>query len=528
MSASVPASPATSPPPPPATKLEFRDSTSASGLRHSSAFSDSYDEMPRHFAGGVASGDIDGDGDIDLFVTRGDTQANLLFINEGGNFSDAANEWGVDLPKGGTENYKSSGPSFADMDGDGDLDLFIGGLQNDPSLIFRNNGDNSFTNVTIGSGIDTMTSKNTLSVDWGDYDKDGDLDLVMAHWGTPRDRMSPGETETLWRNDSDGTSITFTAVSLASGIAAELALDLNGVLGMDHDYTFSPNFSDINADGYPDILNVSDFQGSQIFINNQDGTFSNTTDRTQITDSNGMGSAVGDFDNDGDMDWFVSSIDGNRLYENTDGTMINTENAKGSAAGSWGWGSCFADFNADGHLDIYQTNGWISNASGNPNNPYTQDPSLLWMADGNGAFSDAASDAAMLDDKQGRAVVCADFDNDRDIDVLLLINNAAEGAIYWSNSLSEKNTLQVTLKGPAPNTQAIGATITIKDGEMTQKREVSIGSNFTSHNPTRQFFGLGDITSLSEMTINWPDGTQTTQTNISANQDLVITHPDAQ
>ena len=102
---------------------------------------------------------------------------------------------------------------FADMDGDGDLDLYLGGLDGDPSLIFANNGDGSFSDVTVGSGIDTMTSEHNISAAFGDYDLDGDLDLFVAHWGTARDYSSPGDTEHLWRNDTDAGGSKFTSVS---------------------------------------------------------------------------------------------------------------------------------------------------------------------------------------------------------------------------------------------------------------------------------------------------------------------------
>ena len=121
--------------------MKFADVSSARGIDHKSEFSSGLDKDPRYFAGGAAAGDIDNDGDIDIFITRGDTLPNLLFINDGsGNFTDQADIAGLALPKDGTANYKLSGPSLADLDGDGDLDLFIGGVDNDPSLIFRNNG----------------------------------------------------------------------------------------------------------------------------------------------------------------------------------------------------------------------------------------------------------------------------------------------------------------------------------------------------------------------------------------------------
>lgn len=506
--------------------LAFAEVSNSRGISHKSEFSSGLDKDPRYFAGGGAAGDIDNDGDIDLFITRGDTLPNLLFINDGrGNFSDQASSAGLAFPRGNTANYKLSGPSLADLDGDNDLDLFIGGVDGDPALLFKNNGNGTFTDVTATSGLSAMTSLNTISSALGDYDRDGDLDLVLAHWGTPRDSSDPGSTETLWRNDSDSSVVKFTDVSESSKLSEQMELNLRGVLGSNIDYTFSPNFADVNGDGWPDLLSVSDFNGSQIFINNQDGTFTDMTERTQISEGNGMGSAVGDYDNDGDLDWFVSSIDANGLYDNENGNFTSNLTS-GTGLGGWGWGSCFADFDADGFLDIYQTNGWIS-AGGNPDEPYTEDISRLWISNGDKSFTRSETEANIVDTAQGRGVICADFDGDFDTDVLLLINNAEKGVYLFDNTISRKNTVSIKLQGIAPNTDAIGARIIVvtSDGK-NQTREIRIGSNYTTHDPVQQVIGLGNATTIDTIRITWPDGKVTENNNVSANQSLTYTHPD--
>jgi len=237
---SVPTTEVTAPPPTPPEAsggtLTFKDVAEERGIAHKSEFSAGLDKDPRFFAGGGAAGDIDNDGDIDLFITRGDTLPNLLYINDGtGNFFDEASRAGLALPSGGSANYKLSGPSLADLDGDGFLDLFIGGVDGDPSLLFKNNGDGTFSDVTAESGLTAMTSVNTISSALGDYDQDGDLDLALAHWGTARDSSNPGKTETLWRNDSDATVIKFTDVSKSSQLSDQLELNLGGVLGPNYD-----------------------------------------------------------------------------------------------------------------------------------------------------------------------------------------------------------------------------------------------------------------------------------------------------
>lgn len=238
-----------------------------------------------------------------------------------------------------------------------------------------------------------------------------------------------------------------------------------------------------------------------------------------------MGSAVGDYDNDGDMDWFISSIDANALYKNDNGIFSRNTDAN-VTSGSWGWGSCFADFDADGFIDIYQTSGWINNSGGNPNEPYTEDASRLWMSNGDNSFSRKDIEANIVDAAQGRGVICADFDGDLDVDVLLLTNNAEKGAYLFDNKIASKNAVAINLNGLAPNTGAIGARIAITADGKTQTREVKIGSNFTAHAPVQHVIGLGMDTEIDQITITWPDGRTTEDRNVSANQSLTDRHPD--
>ena len=489
---------------------------------------------------GVAAGDYDNDGDIDLFIARGFRGSNLLYRNTGNLvFEEVAESAGVANTQSATENYRHSGPMFADLDGDADLDLFLGGLDGDPSLIFENNGDGTFSDVTAGSGIDTLAAINNISAAFGDYDLDGDLDLFVAHWGTPRDFSSPGDTEHLWRNDTDATGIKFQSVSESAGISPTIiTLPDDLTTGQSRDFTFAPAFARIDDDLYPDILSVADFNYSQFFINNQDGTFFNATDTDVIIDGNGMGSAVADYDNDGDLDWFVTSIEchqdadcgggtwstiGNRLYRNVDGAFEDVTDVAGVASGGWGWGACFIDFENDGDLDIYHTNGWPDTDGFQD---FAIDTSRAFVSDGSGQFEDRATELGLDDINQGRGVVCADFDNDGDVDILQLSLTSDEVATLWRNDTAINNFLSVKLRGVAPNTEAAGARITITVGGVSQMREITIASNFVSQNPTEQTIGLGSAAQADELTIEWPDGRQTVLTNIQANQLITVDHPD--
>lgn len=502
---------------------------------------DEFTQHPEAFAGGIAAEDIDADGDIDILITRGDIGPNLLYINDGtGHFSEEAELAGIANTKSNTENYRHSGPAIVDIDGDGYRDIFLGGLNGDPSLLFLNKQDGTFTNVTANSGLDMMQSEFTISSAFADYDLDGDIDLFLTHWGSAIDIENPPSSEHLWRNDSVDGQIQFTDVSIPSQVTLYALSQpaANSVLGDDYDATFTPNFADINNDRYPDILLASDFRTSRILLNNKDGTFSNITDPNVIRDDSGMGGVVADFDNDLDLDWFVSAIHGeiwrfgNRYYQNNSGTFsdfsvlagINSKIGTAQEKSSWGWGSCGADFDLNGYLDIYLTNGFpFSNSSSNLSFDFDRDITRVFMGIGGGIFSESAKSLNLNDTSSSRTAVCADFDNDGDIDILQLNRNAISSAQYYRNYIPKKHFLKVSLHDPnSKNSEALGARIYVATDTSLQMREVKKGSSFTAHDPTLQVFGLDINTNVNTLRVVWPDGSEQQLFNIAADQLIEI------
>ena len=537
---SPPIPPPAPPTPPAAVEIQFTDATAQSGINYRHGYlNPTPGSEPEEFGGGVASGDFDGDGWIDLFVLRGDVGPNLLYRNLGGNvFEEVAEAAGVAYTRSSDQNYRHSGPAFADMDGDGDLDLFIGGIEHDPSFLFHNEGDGTFTDVTAGSGIDTVTSRYTISAAFGDYDLDGDLDMFLTHWGTPRGVGEYLDTEHLWRNETLHGVIRFIDVSVEAGISPSIISPdpIESFGGAGFDYTFSPTFARIDDDRFPDLVISGDFRTSMFYLNNVDGTFRNATDRSVIVDRNGMGTALGDYDGDGDLDWFVTSIWsrpyeggeqvfklGNRLYNNVGGAFHDVTDAAGVHDGGWGWAACFADFDNDTDLDIYHTNGWFEPFA--PDN-FDMDASRLFVGAGDGTFSEKAETAGIADRERGYAAVCADFDNDGDIDVFQAHRNDDNAATLWRNDTTGNNYLRVRLVGSPPNTEAAGARVRATVGEKEMLREIVIGSNYTSQNPTVQVFGLGSASAVDMLVVEWPDGRETTRTQVAAGQTLELEHPD--
>lgn len=508
----------------------FTEVSAAAGLDYQHGFDNQVGE-PLLVSGGVAAGDFDGDGWTDLYVVRGDVGPNLLFRNVGATspgslaFDEVGEAAGIAI--GGNGDGYGCGPTFADLDGDGRLDLVLGGVGGaTPPRLFRNLGPQSpgglprFEDITEPSGVFSLLD--TMSAAFGDYDLDGDLDLFLSHWSLGGGNPILGPH--LWRNDGTGS---FGPVDFAAGIASVY----QGI-----DWSFTPTFTDVDNDGLPDLLVAGDFGTSQVFRNLGDGTFAVLTGPV-ISDENGMGSAVGDIDNDGDLDWFVSSIwdpdgmangnwgiTGNRLYRNTgdwesEGTLgfEDATDEAGVRYGYWGWGSCLADLDNDGDLDLFHTNGFPEF----PADEFFEDPTRLFINDGTGSFSEQSADLGIDDIGQGRGVVCFDADNDGDID-LFVANNSGPPRLYRNDGGNDNSFLQIQLRGDGLNTEAVGARIEVTTGGVTQMREVRAGSNYVSQNPTRAHFGLGTAELVDSVRIRWPDGEETTLFNVAANQLLIV------
>lgn len=513
--------------------LSFTEVTQAAGFDYEHGYQeeilDHYTFYDEWTSNGVAAGDYDRDGWVDLYVTRGDIGPNLLFRNRGdGTFEEVAAALGVAI-----SNAKGAGPAFGDWDGDGWLDLFIGGIKSTAPRLFKNLSGMAFTEVTQAAGLGG--GRGVFSCSMGDYDRDGDLDLLLTRWGWHHEPCDVPCTGHLWRNEGDGS---FTDVDTTVGITG---FD-------DFDYSYTGNFADIDSDGWPDLLIAADFGlwtkvgRSRVFRNQGDATFEDLTDPTVITDENGMGAAVGDYDNDGDLDWFVTSVydappvdvdlqtrTGNRLYRNAgDGTFEDVSEAAGVRLGYFGWGACFADFNLDTDLDIFHVNGFT-------HAPWLDDPSRLFLSDGDGTFTESAAAVGLIDRDEGRSVVCFDYDADGDVDIFVA-NSFGPPSLYRNELLpgTGPHFLRVLLKkGEGANYYGVGAHIHVTTStgggqkgvpasSITQMREVRVGSNYASQQPLAVHFGLGDATVVDQLTVRWPNGEQDSYQNVAADQLLEL------
>lgn len=486
----------------------FTDVTATAQINHTHGYSGGTSGDAYAYCGGVAAGDYDDDGFVDLFVIRGNGGANLLYRNKGdGTFEDKATFAEVD------DTMLGCGAVFADYDGDGDLDLLVTAFNGDASKLYSNDGDGTFTDKSADFAL---TRKNNVSASFGDYDRDGDLDALVAHWTLPKITHRTVD-EHLWRNNGDGT---FTDVGQAAGITAHL-------VNPDTDKTFTPNFTDIDNDGWLDIVMVADFGDSQVFLNDgAAGTFTNVTDTSVITDQNGMGAALCDYDFDGDVDWFVTSIyntptggTGNRFYRNKNGVgnfFEDVTTATGTREGYWGWAASCQDFDNDGDEDIFHVNGFT-------NAEFSADPARLFVSDGASGFTEDSAARNLDDTGRGLGVVSFDYDRDGDLDIFIS-NNQQTPKLYRNDGLTE-NYLTVKLDGLAPNTEGIGSRVIATVGGTSMFREIRAGSNYISQDPAEAHFGLSSATTVDTLEVQWFSGGTTTMTNVPANQLLTIVEP---
>jgi cytochrome c peroxidase len=495
----------------------FSDVSAQSGLSYTlppASFSDEYHLM----GGGVAVDDINRDGWPDLFISHS-MQPGKLFINQrNGRFNDET------MQRLGKLTGRQLAALFMDVDNDGDKDLML--VEDDINQgyfrLFKQSENGKFNASANKAGIGFKRFTHSLAA--GDYDADGDLDLFASHWGDVVTKQRQGY---LWENDSKGGFFDVSQYLPQTRVSPLYpSLDVN----------FTPIFSDIDNDNDLDLLIAADYHTTQI-LKNDNRRFVDSTSPV-ISDENGMGSAVGDYDNDGDLDWFVSSIwnpieektykggqSGNRLYNNDGkGNFTDKTDYAGVREGYWGWGACFADFNNDGWLDIFHTNGMRTGqiAEESQVGQFYEDPSRLFINNKNGTFSEMSEQWGIIHNGQGRGIACFDYDQDGDIDIIIA-NNGAPPTLYRNNNLAtENNFLQIYLQYSDKNPDGIGTKIRLKMSVQQQMREIRLGSNYLSNDPPMAHFGVGEASKIDSVRITWPDGVEHILHDVVANQALIV------
>ena len=502
-------------------------------------------------AGGISAAYINGDCWADIIFASGDAHGMLIYLNKGEQKGFKEDS----VLMSGTQSaslYKLfTGAAVADLNGDYRRELLLGNLLAGSIVILSTEkiGDLFYESDRL------PVTRTTFGISFGDINGDGFLDMYAAHWDY--EQVTAG-APVLWFNNGNGVLTPF---DNQAGLAFS---------SFDQQYNFTAQFADIRNSGVQDIVLASDFTTSAVLQNDGHGVFTDVTDKAVIVDQFGMGSALGDINNNGKLDWFVSSVytlneqfntefvkgsTGNRLYKNVSNKneiifsdITEIANVKD---GGWGWGSCMADFNHDGFLDIFHANGYgyipdyvedyqdvgeefsrkkwyqVDLAE------FTQTIPRLFINNGNGTFNDATAAWGLDVPSEGRGVICFDYDRDGDIDIALVDHST--GIQFFENQIGHnqgKRFLNIRVVGEAPNTDAIGTKIYLKAdvgggfGQQTQMRVSQANSNFNSQNLPDIHFGVGQSLTVASLRIVWPDSSGLLCQNVKTNQFLVFDQRD--
>ncbi|NNC90568.1 MAG: CRTAC1 family protein [Akkermansiaceae bacterium] len=526
---------------PGARAVSFTDQTLAAGLVsvRSAANGGSFDIM----TGGAAARDYDGDGWVDLVFTR--SNANLvLYRNLGtGIFANATGGSGLVMASG------SNGAAWGDIDNDGDPDLYVTKADHDlvsggTHHLFINQGGGTFSEEAGLRGAGTGESGERFygtSACFGDYNLDGWLDIHVNEWAGGAAVGASSSHTRLLRNIGKTSPGFFADRTVAAGVSVDDSVGSGPKLpSMPGVFAFSSRFSDLDLDGDPDLVMACDFNTSRLFENNGDETFTEITTAAGVgTDENGMGLAVGDYNGDGLPDIFITSIyhedppctgnndggnfgvSGNRLYRN-EGSMVFTDATdSGVRDGRWGWGASFFDMDNDGDLDIAMTNGY--DAFGTGPTGFRSDTSRIFENNGDETFTDVSAAVGITDSESGKGLLTFDYDRDGDLD-LFIVNNEGLPILYRNDGGNAKNWLMLELEGTESNRDAVGARVIVEgNGNVARQfREVDGGSNYLSQNDIVVHFGLGDSTLVEQIRIEWPGGNVQELANVAVNQRLAI------
>ena len=528
-------------------------------------------------SGGVALGDVNGDGLVDIYLTCF-LDKNKLYINKGNlKFEEAPASAGVSDSSG-----FGFGATMVDIDADGDLDIYVTKYNKEPNKLFVNDGKGNFVDKAKEYGLDRAA--NGIQSTFFDYDLDGDLDVLIMNNGIHKfGHRHVGVTPSMMRNNGDGTFS-----------------DVSAMCGIDHKaFGLSATASDVNNDGWPDVFIANDFEEKDyLYINQQNGTFKRQTkDSIPHTVTFGMGNDVSDFNNDGWNDMIVvdmlpekherlntqflnfstfsNTFDSSQFVQNVlqlnrrNGRFSDVAQLSGVEATEWSWSSFFADLDNDGWKDIFIANGLKHDIMDQDFTKYgithdemkrigmvkqpeekdstqekgniveysthfdvgkvvrminrTKIPNYLFKNNGDLTFRKVSDDWGMDVYFNTCGAAYADLDNDGDLEIV--INNIDSAAMVYKNMSREMqlgNYLSFRCKGNTANTYGLGATIKIRIGDSIQSFEINATRGLASSVAPYAHFGLGKATKVDEVIVTWPGGAVEVLKNVKVNQMITL------
>ncbi len=526
----------------------FIDIAAQSGLTHPSIYGgiENKKYILETNGCGVAFYDYDDDGWLDILVLSGtrlepDAKApaptNRLYRNNrNGTFTDVTEKAGL------VRTGWASGLCVGDYDNDGDEDLFI--TYWGANVLYRNNGNGTFSDLTMKAKLDFAGIRWGSGCTFIDYDRDGNLDLFVSNYlsfdlktaplpgisancnwkGIPVNcgpKGLPFARNWLYRNNGDGS---FTDVSEKTGISKVTAR-----------YPMTATAADFDRDGWTDIYVACDSTASIMYRNNRDGTFTDIALESGVAFNEdgqgqaGMGLAIGDYNNDGRLDIFKTHFadDTPVLYRNTGKWLFEDMTFAagfGAATRYVCWGAGMPDLDNDGYPDIVFVTGNVYPEVEKYFKQYPhRSPRMVFRNLGNGKFEEISGRAGpgVLDAHSSRGCAFGDFDNDGDLDILVM--NMNEPPSLLRNEYAGKNNwLKVRTIGVKSNRTGLDALVVITSGERSQAQAVLSQSSYYSHDDMRLHFGLGENTKVDSLEIRWPSGLVDRLKNLPANQLVTI------
>ncbi|HEU4403640.1 MAG TPA: FG-GAP-like repeat-containing protein [Candidatus Polarisedimenticolia bacterium] len=529
-------------------RITFTDVAEKAGIHFQHFHGRRSGQLPEDMGSGAAWGDYDGDGDPDLYLVNesgpltddpgavaASPARSALYRNEGdGNFTDVTEAAGVGVRGCGM------GAAWGDYDGDGRLDLLV--TRFGTLVLFRNRGDGTFEDVSQATGVGKEEGFWT-GASWADYDRDGDLDLYVCGYVRYRyDATLSGKTSLQYR-----AVVPFTLNPSTFPPERNLLFRNEGgrfrevgrLAGVDDPTgrSLSAAWADFDGDGWSDLYVANDISDNAMFRNRGDGTFQDVSHSAWVADYSGaMGLAIGDWENDGDLDIFITHwiAQENALYENQKGKVAATAAEPmhfidqadmlglGQVALDFiGWGTGFIDYDNDGRLDLFVVNGSTFQRDDDPSRLVPMRNQLFWNAGLQSGFFEVGevSGASFAQENVGRGAAFADYDGDGDVDVALVVNGGT-ARLLRNESGSARGWLRLVLRGPggdrlrsatmarrSTTTFANGAVVRLTAGGLVQMREIGAGPSYLSQSPPGEtLFGLGEARTIDRLEIVWPSG----------------------
>jgi tetratricopeptide (TPR) repeat protein len=554
-------------------RVVFTDATKTAGIRFEHFSGTRSSQLPEDMGSGAAWGDYDADGWVDLVVanevgpltmTESERKASparlvLYHNNHDGTFTDVTTQSGIDFRGWGMA------VAWGDYDNDGHLDLVVSAYGQ--NHLYHNDGDGTFSDRSAVSGIGGPNGFWTGAA-WGDYNRDGFLDLYVTgyvKYARPTDAGGTHDVENpasinpssfpparslLFRNNGDGT---FAEVAVDAGVLNTAGRGLSAA------------WVDFDEDGWPDLYVGNDVSNNVLYHNLGNGKFEDVSDAAHVSDyRSSMGIAVGDWDNDGFQDMFLTHwlAQENALYSNQFGqpgkSGSKSNGQSGSKSGNKrsggastsvprltfmdvadqyglgqstldfvGWGTSFIDYDNDGKLDLFMVNGSTLQQRDHPTQLVPMRSQLFWNQNREEGFYEVSPVAGpyFAGVYNGRGAAFADYDNDGDVDIFV-VNNGGPGVLLRNDGGNKNHWVQVELRGARSNRQGIGAKVRLVAGGVSYRRQVGAQSSYLSQNSLVETFGLGHLLRADTIEVIWPSGVRDVRTGLAANQRVQIVEGD--